>query len=131
MAGDVGDAAVPFSVWFRNGIMAENYIRLYGCFAFLLNVGGHYRVFPIVRSTILLVAANQPDKSKHMGAAHPGIACPSQERAISNPTMEQCKRAFLDSVSEYNSFGVALANPRYRIDSAAAASMFGFKEGLG
>ena len=35
--------------------------------------------------------------------------------------------AFLAAISEYNQFGVAATSIRFRIDSAAALQLFGFK----
>ena len=40
---------------------------------------------------------------------------------------EGFKAAFMDAVSEYNSFGYAATNARYRVDDQAALELFGFK----
>lgn len=37
------------------------------------------------------------------------------------------RQAFLDGIHEYNKFGAAAANQRYRIEEAEALTLFGFK----
>jgi hypothetical protein len=37
------------------------------------------------------------------------------------------KLAFMDAIDEYNSFGFAATNPKYRVEQQAALELYGFK----
>lgn len=37
------------------------------------------------------------------------------------------RKAFLQSIAEYNSFGVALGNPKYQVSADMALQLYGFK----
>jgi len=37
------------------------------------------------------------------------------------------KAAFMDAVAEYNSYGYASTNPKYRVDDQTALELYGFK----
>ena len=53
---------------------------------------------------------------------------PNQDRG---KYADDWKLAFEDAVAEYNSFGLASTNPKYKIDEASCLTMYGFKVSLG
>lgn len=74
----------------------------------------------------------RPTEATHHFLAWPEIAYhssvlstsrrPKERSLAASPTVEQYKKAFMDAVQEYNNYGIAASNSRYKIDTATAAS---------
>ena len=53
----------------------------------------------------------------------------ANQESLATATLDLYRKRFLEGVAEYNSYGIAAVNPKYRLDPGTASLYLGFKAG--